>query len=51
MGWTCSQQGGKEEVGHKKYSNNDSSEMTIFECVMPIKLSKEKESQRQGSHA
>ena len=39
-------QGRKEEAGLNEYSDKDSSEMSISECVMPNKSSKEKESQR-----
>ena len=42
-------QGRKEEAGLNEYSDKDSSEMSISECVMPNKSSKEKESQRQGA--
>ena len=57
VGWQCSmreksshgmvrfQQNGKEEAGYDKYLDEDSTETTIFEHVMPNNSSNEKESE------
>ena len=57
VGWQCSmreksshgmvrfQQNGKEEAGYDKYPDEDSTEMAIFEHVMPNNSSNEKESE------
>ena len=42
------QQNGKEEAGHDKYPEEDSTETTIVEHVMPINSSNEQESKKQG---